>query len=146
MWKIKKYDEQLGMWTELTHIQPEVLKSKSLAEREFHSWQEQYPNARFWLQQAEPVLELLTEDIRGDNESWSRVWILKWSGTEPMNNEDKDDNEEDENAILNACCTGKIMIRSIGNGVPGQPFAHEPYIRVLKTGYIIVEQSGGLDI
>lgn len=102
--------------------------------------------------------KMLFHDSRHDNESWRVIWVFSFEGTlltRPTDETDPDgsisqaemDWQEEQNNLLRAYImpNGVSGIRSEGCGGAGQRFAHSPWVDEW-TGFVIVSQTGGLDV
>ena len=102
-----------------------------------------------------PILRLIAKDFSYSPESWSWFAVIHVIGPLEKNKDvagavdDGNDPEhvsEDQIAdIYKFLEQYEVCVRPAGNGLPGQRFAHEPWIQWYPN-HIIVSQSGGLDI
>lgn len=77
--------------------------------------------------------------------NWCSVAVLSVVGDIFPNDEERPMDEETSQKIFDAM-NGAGLIAPAGSGDPGQPFARCPSFFRVGTNFLIVTQSGGLDI
>lgn len=89
---------------------------------------------------------LVTSGKKREQDSWSTFAVLRVIGTPSRDDEGGDTISESEiYMIQKELELNGIYLQSAGSGVPGQPYANEPWFQWFD-GYVLVIQSGGLDI
>jgi hypothetical protein len=93
------------------------------------------------------VIGLVLLDFSGDAEAWSKLGVFTYHGALPRSEGHDDDHGDtlDAPAILKRAEELGFQTSSSGSGVPGRPYADEPWIQVFEKS-LIITQRGGRDV